>query len=189
MLVSKFIEEIAREYKISREYDPPAKPENLIIISPDGGGVQRARYFAKRFGVEVAWGDKRRDYSKVSVVKDVQINGNFKGKEKVVIDDMVASSGSMCTIVDKLFGEDNIPITLVATHPLLTGEAVNRFDLLYEEKKLRKFITMDTIMRPPSFKDTHPWYEEVSCAPIIARTRSEERRVGKECRSRWSPYH
>ncbi len=164
-----FIDAIATEYLLSRDCEPK-DPPNLVIVSPDGGGIPRARYYAKRFGVDVAWGDKRRDYSKASVVKDVYINGEVEGKEKVVVDDMVASGGSMCAVVDKLFAVDGIPVTLVATHPLLTGDAVGHFDTLYRQGKIRAFFTMDTVTRPPAFGKAHPWYREISCAPMIART-------------------
>lgn len=170
-----FIDAIAREYDFQvcapKENCDPEETPNLVVVSPDGGGVKRARYFAKRFGVDVVWGDKRRDYTRASKVKSVHLSGpDVTGMEKVVVDDMVASGGSMCAVVDKLFELDGKSITLVATHPLLTGQAVDRFDKLHEEEKLRTFLTMDTVMRPESFAKEHPWYREISCADIIAQT-------------------
>jgi ribose-phosphate pyrophosphokinase len=98
--------------------------DNLIVVSPDAGGTERARSFAKRLGVGLAIVDKRREGP--NKAHAMQLIGDVKGKTAVVLDDMIDTAGTM-TEAGNLLGEYGAKdIVACATHPVLSGPAVER---------------------------------------------------------------
>ncbi len=100
--------------------------ENLIVVSPDIGGVVRARALAKRLGVDLAIIDKRRP--KANVAKVMNIIGDVKGRSCVLIDDMVDTANTLCKAADALKEQGAVAVRAYAIHPVLSGEAVNRIN-------------------------------------------------------------
>ena len=100
--------------------------ENLIVVSPDIGGVVRARALAKRLGVDLAIIDKRRP--KANVAKVMNIIGEVKGRSCVLIDDMVDTANTLCKAADALKEHGATAVRAYCTHPVLSGEAVNRIN-------------------------------------------------------------
>jgi ribose-phosphate pyrophosphokinase len=100
--------------------------DNLIVVSPDVGGVVRARALAKRLGVDLAIIDKRRP--KANVAKVMNIIGEVKGRSCVLIDDMVDTANTLCKAADALKEEGATAVRAYCTHPVLSGEAVNRIN-------------------------------------------------------------
>jgi ribose-phosphate pyrophosphokinase len=99
---------------------------NLIVISPDVGGVVRARALAKRLGVDLAIIDKRRP--KANVAKVMNIIGEVAGRSCVLIDDMVDTANTLCKAADALKEQGAIAVRAYCTHAVLSGEAVNRIN-------------------------------------------------------------
>ena len=100
--------------------------DNLIVVSPDVGGVVRARALAKRLGVDLAIIDKRRP--KANVAKVMNIIGEVKGRSCVLIDDMVDTANTLCKAADALKEEGATAVRAYCTHAVLSGEAVNRIN-------------------------------------------------------------
>jgi ribose-phosphate pyrophosphokinase len=100
--------------------------EDLIVISPDVGGVVRARALAKRLGVDLAIIDKRRP--KANVAKVMNIIGEVEGRSCVLIDDMVDTANTLCKAADALKDHGATAVRAYCTHPVLSGEAVNRIN-------------------------------------------------------------
>lgn len=100
--------------------------DNLIVVSPDVGGVVRARALAKRLGVDLAIIDKRRP--KANVAKVMNIIGEVKGRSCVLIDDMVDTANTLCKAADALKEDGATAVRAYCTHPVLSGEAVNRIN-------------------------------------------------------------
>jgi len=100
--------------------------DNLIVISPDVGGVVRARALAKRLGVDLAIIDKRRP--KANVAKVMNIIGEVKGRSCVLIDDMVDTANTLCKAADALKEHGATAVRAYCTHAVLSGEAVNRIN-------------------------------------------------------------
>ena len=98
--------------------------ENLIVVSPDVGGVVRARALAKRLGVDLAIIDKRRP--KANVAKVMNIIGEVEGRSCVLIDDMVDTANTLCKAADALKEQGATAVRAYCTHPVLSGEAVTR---------------------------------------------------------------
>tara|TARA_Y100001970_G_scaffold69204_1_gene88259 strand:+ start:527 stop:1459 length:933 start_codon:yes stop_codon:yes gene_type:complete len=110
-----------------------------IIVSPDVGGVVRARIIAKRIGADLAIVDKRRERAGESEV--MNIIGDVKGKECFMIDDIVDSAGTLCNASDALISEGATKVFSYVTHGVLSGKAVERVN----SSSLTKLLITDTI--------------------------------------------
>ena len=111
----------------------------LVVVSPDAGGTERARAFAKRLNAGLAIIDKRRSGPNVSEV--MHIIGEVKGKVCVIIDDMIDTAGTLCTAAKALQGEGCLDVYACATHGVLSGPALERIS----ESPLQKVIITNTI--------------------------------------------
>jgi ribose-phosphate pyrophosphokinase len=99
---------------------------DLVIVSPDAGGVERARAFAKRLEASLAIVDKRRDAPNVS--EAMNVIGEVDGKTAVILDDMVDTAGTLTQTADALKEKGAGRIYACCTHPVLSGAAVERID-------------------------------------------------------------
>ncbi len=113
--------------------------ENLTIVSPDAGGVGRARVFAKRLDARLAIIDKRRPAPNVAQV--LHVIGDVRDQDVVIFDDMVDTAGTLTLGVEALKREGARRIFAACTHPVLSGEAVERI----ERSGLEKVFVTDTI--------------------------------------------
>jgi ribose-phosphate pyrophosphokinase len=112
---------------------------NVVIISPDVGGVVRARSYAKRLEVDLAIIDKRRPAPNVAEVHN--IIGNVVGKDCIIIDDMVDTAGTLTKAADALLRRGAKSVTAVCSHGVLSGPAVERI----QKSGLSKLLVTDTI--------------------------------------------
>ncbi len=121
--------------------------ENMIVVSPDVGGVVRARALAKRLDdADLAIIDKRRPRPNESKV--MNIIGEVKGRTCVLIDDMVDTAGTLCLAAQALKDEGAIKVVAYITHPLLSGKAVERISV----SALDELVVTDTIPLSPEAK-------------------------------------
>ncbi len=112
---------------------------DLMMVSPDVGGVVRARALAKRLDADLAIVDKRRERAGESEVMNVI--GDVKGRECVLIDDIVDSGGTLCNAADALLKEGAKEVYAYATHGVLSGGAVARIGA----SKLKNLVITDSI--------------------------------------------
>ncbi|HFC92592.1 MAG TPA: ribose-phosphate pyrophosphokinase [Leucothrix mucor] len=114
--------------------------ENPCVVSPDAGGVVRARELAKALGdIELAIIDKRRPAPNVSAV--MHIIGDIKGKTCLIVDDMVDTAGTLCHAANALKEQGAIAVHAYTTHPVLSGTAVNNIST----SSLDSLVVTDTI--------------------------------------------
>ena len=113
--------------------------DRLVIISPDAGGVERARAYAKLLAVSLAIIDKRREG--INEAKAMNIIGDVQGKVAIVIDDMVDTAGTLTKAADLMMERGAESVRAVTTHGLLSGKAYQRI----EESKLSELIVTDSI--------------------------------------------
>jgi len=113
--------------------------KNPIIASPDIGGVARARYFASKLGLDMVIVDKRRERANVSEV--MNIIGDVKGKDVILIDDMVDTAGTMVKAAAALKEKGATTVRAYATHGVLSGPAIERI----RDSVLEELIISDTI--------------------------------------------
>lgn len=114
--------------------------ENLMMISPDAGGVERVRHFAKKLNTEMALIDKRR--TGPNIAEAMNVIGDVKGKECIIIDDMIDTAGTLVQAANALANHGAKTIYAVATHPVFSGPAISRIS---ECSALKEVIITDTI--------------------------------------------
>lgn len=112
---------------------------DIVTVSPDAGGVERARAFAKRVDSSLAIIDKRR--SGPNEAQAMHIIGDVTGKTAVIVDDMIDTAGTLTQAVDSLLKNGAKRVFAVATHPVLSGPAISRI----LESRLEKVFVTDTI--------------------------------------------
>ncbi|MBN2720713.1 MAG: ribose-phosphate pyrophosphokinase [Proteobacteria bacterium] len=110
-----------------------------VIVSPDAGGVERARAFAKRLGAGLAIIDKRRTGPNIS--QAMNIVGDVKGKAAIVIDDMIDTGGTLVEGLKALQAAGAGPLLACATHPVFSGSAVERL----QDSPAEKIVVTDSI--------------------------------------------
>lgn len=111
------------------------------VISPDAGGVERARAYSKRLGASLAIVDKRRERANVSEV--MNIIGDVEGRDCIIIDDIADSGGSLCNAAEALMKKGARSVEAYVTHGVLSGNAVQRI----EQSVLRSLTVTNTIAR------------------------------------------
>ncbi len=97
---------------------------NIVIVSPDAGGVERARSFAKKLNAGLAIIDKRRD--RPNQASAMHVIGDVKDKIAIVVDDMIDTAGTMCAAGEVLLKNGAKEVMACATHPVLSGPAIER---------------------------------------------------------------
>jgi len=112
---------------------------NVTIVSPDTGGVERARAFAKRLDLSLAIIDKRREGPNESQV--MNIIGNVENAKVIILDDMIDTAGTITEAANALQAAGALEISVCCTHPVLSGPALERI----EKSNLKEIIVTDTI--------------------------------------------
>lgn len=135
--------------------------DEFVVVSPDAGGVERARAFAKKINCSMAIIDKRR--SGPNEAKALRLIGDVKEKTAIIVDDMIDTAGTLTQAVDSLQKNGAKRVFAVATHALLSGPAVGRLT----ESSVEKLIVTDTI---PLSADAAACgkIEVTSMAPVVA---------------------
>lgn len=108
------------------EYFRPLNIPELTVISPDAGGVERARAFAKRLNAPLAIIDKRREEANVAEVMNVV--GDVEGRNCLLVDDLIDTAGTLVKGAEALMEKGAASVTACATHAVLSGPAVSRID-------------------------------------------------------------
>lgn len=122
---------------------------NVMVVSPDVGGVVRARSLAKRIDAQLAIVDKRRDRPGESEVMNVI--GEVSGKDCLLFDDIVDSGGTLCNAAEALLAKGATSVTAYITHGVLSGGAVARI----AGSKLKELVITDSIQPTPAIEAAH----------------------------------
>jgi ribose-phosphate pyrophosphokinase len=141
-----------------------------MVVSPDVGGVVRARALARRLGTDLAIVDKRRERAGESEV--MNIIGDVEGKPCVLIDDIIDSGGTICNAAEALLKNGATEVYAYATHGVLTGGAVARI----KASKLKSMVVTDTIAVTADVRDC-PNIRTISIAPLLGEAM---RRINNE---------
>ena len=154
----------------SRDIKDQFDLSNLVAVSPDIGGVVRARAIASKFGASIAIVDKRRPKAGESEV--MNIIGQVDGKDCIILDDIIDSAGTICNAADKLIEIGAKSVTAYVTHGVLSGKALNRI----KDSKLKEVVITDTINNTENAKEL----EKIRIIPISDLLGEAIRRISEE---------
>ncbi|MBM3739787.1 MAG: ribose-phosphate pyrophosphokinase [Acidobacteria bacterium] len=139
-----------------------ADADNMIVVSPDAGGVERARAFAKKLNLPLAIIDKRREEANVAEVMNVI--GDVRGHHCLMLDDLIDTAGTLVKGAEALLSAGARKVTACATHPVLSGPAVQRI----EQSPIEEVVVTNSI--PLSREGAKCGRIRVlSVAPLLAR--------------------
>ena len=144
---------------------------NIIVIGPDSGAMERARYYADMLNCNVGVFSKRRDLTKLvdgknPIVEHVYLGADVKDKTCIVVDDMIASGSSMIEVGERLREMGSSNIFFVSTFSLFTA-GIECFEKAYKDKIFDKLYTTNLTYIPSEYK-TKEWLEVVNCSKRIA---------------------
>lgn len=134
----------------------------VVVVSPDVGGVARARKFAVMLDTDIAIVDKRRSYDVANVSEVMDIVGNIKGRTAILVDDIIDTAGTICHAAEGLKERGCARVFACATHAVLSGPAKERI----EKSCIERMIFTDTIPIPEDRRSEK--IMQLSIAPIFA---------------------
>ena len=137
------------------------KDKDLVVISPDVGGVVRARGIAKRINGDLAIVDKRRDKANESEV--MNIIGDINNRDCIIVDDIVDTAGTLCNAAEALINEGAKSVSAYITHGVLSGPAIERL----QNSKLKELVITDSIAPTKLILDASN-IRIINLAPLIA---------------------
>ena len=155
---------------LTKDMETRFNSEQLMIVSPDVGGVVRARAYAKRLNADLAIIDKRREQAGVSEV--MNIIGDVKDRRCILVDDIVDSAGTLCNAAEALMEAGATSVSAYVTHGVLSGGAVARVT----SSPLENLVITDSILATEAMRASHN-IEQLTIAPLIAEA---IRRISEE---------
>ncbi len=138
------------------------KVKNLVVVSPDVGGIKMARAYAKRLNSPLAIVDKRRVSGETTEVMNILGEEEIKGRNVMIIDDLVATAGSLVEAANALKKAGAKDIYAAITHPVFSGAAIKRI----EASAIKRLFVTDTI--PLNNEKRHKKIKVLSIAPLLA---------------------
>ncbi len=141
------------------DYIGTKKVKEMVVVSPDVGGIKMARAYAKRLRAELAIVDKRRLNDRDT--EAMNILGEVKGKNVLLVDDLVATAGSLTEAIKALKAHGAREIRAAITHAVLSGPAIERI----EKSALKELVVTDTIPIPPEKRNKK--IKVLSVAPVL----------------------
>ena len=145
--------------------------DNMMIISPDEGAMNRAVYFAGVLGVDVGMFYKRRDYATVvngknPIVAHEYLGRKLDGKDVIIVDDMISSGESMLDVASELKKRNAGRIFVASTFGLFT-DGLEKFDMAYEDGLIHKVITTNLVYQTPELLK-RPYYISADMSKYVA---------------------
>ncbi|HEY6723063.1 MAG TPA: ribose-phosphate diphosphokinase, partial [Polyangiaceae bacterium] len=135
--------------------------ESAVFVSPDAGGVERARAYSKRLGASLAIIDKRRERANVSEV--MHLIGDVRDRDCIIVDDMIDTAGTLCNAARAVMEHGARSVVAVATHGVLSGPAVQRI----AESPLKQVVVTNSIKASDEARAC-PKITQVSIAKLLA---------------------
>ncbi len=136
--------------------------DQFTVVSPDAGGVERARAFAKRLETPLAIIDKRREQPNESAV--MHIIGEVEGRDCLIVDDLIDTAGTLVKSAHALLDAGAASVSACSTHPVLSGGAVERI----QNSRIREVVVSDSIPTRPDMAAC-PKIKVLTVAPLLAR--------------------
>jgi ribose-phosphate pyrophosphokinase len=144
------------------EYFQTLELANLTVVAPDAGGVERARFFAKKMDCALAIMDKRR--TEVNEAEIMHVIGDVDGRTAVVVDDMIDTAGTLVKTVEALYAHGAVSVYACCTHAVLSGKAVPRIC----QSKIEQVVVTNSIPISEEARSCGR-IKVLSVAPLLAR--------------------
>ena len=146
--------------------------DNMTVISPDTGAMDRAVYYANVLGLDVGMFYKRRDHTRIvngknPIVQHEYIGGPLENKRVLIIDDMIASGESVIDVINEIQKQNVSDVYAAVTFAFFTN-GLEKFDKLYEEGKLKKIYSTNLTYVSPELM-SRPWFVPVDMSKFIAK--------------------
>jgi ribose-phosphate pyrophosphokinase len=145
---------------ILADYFERKKLEDIVVVSPDHGGVTRTRKMAEQLKAPIAIIDKRRP--KPNVAEVMNIIGNVEGRTAIIIDDIIDTAGTVAMAADALIENGAKEVYACCTHPVLSGPAIERI----EKSHIKELVVTNSIALPAEKKTDK--IRQLSVAPLLA---------------------
>jgi len=142
--------------------------ENLVIMPPDLGGAPKAKHYAKQLKTRLVFSYKDRNYDVPNSLESIQIVGEVKGKDVLIIDDMIDTAETLINVVKKAKENGAKKIYVACSLALFNGNALEKITKTYEKGHLTAVIGTDAVYHKNDFQENNPWYKEVSVAGYFA---------------------
>ena len=155
------VDNLAAAPLFSKDIEERYAGRNVMIVSPDVGGVLRARIIARRINCDLAIIDKRREREGVSEV--MNIIGDVEGRDCIIIDDIVDSGGTLCNAADALLANGARSVSVYVSHGVLSGGAVARI----AASPIEMLTITDSIAATEAVRLAH-YVRQLSIAPLLA---------------------
>ena len=140
------------------KYLKAKKLKNMVVVSPDAGGVERARAFAKHLDADLAIVDKRRPRPNEAAI--MNLIGDVKGKSAIILDDLVDTAGTLTKVANAIKDKGASQVIAAASHGVLSGDAIKRID----DSALKELIITDSI----PLRGKSPKLKVLTIAPLLA---------------------
>ncbi len=145
--------------------------DNFLVVSPDMGAIERARYYAEMLGCDVGAFYKRRDLSKIvdgknPILEHVYMGADVEGHNIIIVDDMIASGQSMIEVAIELKKRKANKVFMIATFALFTS-GIEKFNEAYKIDAFNKLYSTNLSYVPDNIKKQE-WYQEVDCSQHLA---------------------
>jgi len=147
-------------FRIFADYLRTKNLQNLTVVAPDAGGGRRAEAVANQLGAPIAFGYKRRPEEDQAEV--IAVSGDVKGRDCVVVEDIITTGGTISKLAQSLRNQGARRVLIAATHPVLTGDAVDRL----KKAQIDEVIVTDSVPIAP--ERLGPPITVLSVAPLLA---------------------
>jgi ribose-phosphate pyrophosphokinase len=170
------LENLHASYQIIRQLSliTPIDDENLVVVSPDTGAVDRNKFYATALKKPLALLYKERDYSRVSRnalennIADIKLLGDVKGKVVFMADDMLGTGGTLLKAMKFLKEQGAHRVICAVSLPLFSGDAISFFDQAYKDGYFYRIIATNAIYQEELLK--REWYVSVNITKLFAQT-------------------
>ncbi len=143
--------------------------ENLVVMSPDVGGARRAKHYAKQLRTRLVLAYKDRNYDIPNSLESIQIVGEVKGKDVLIVDDMIDTAETLIEVIKAAKEKRARRIYAACSLPLFNRDALEKITKAYEKGYLTGVIGTDAVYHGDEFQENNPWYKEVSVASYFAK--------------------
>lgn len=162
------MEDLHASHTLIKYFKSNYDDNNLVIVAPDVGGAEKARFYSKTMQTDLAIVDKARDYSKTSTIESMRLVGEVKNKDVLIPDDMISTGGTMVNAAKLLKDKGARNIYITCSLPFFNGHARDILSKAYEENIINRVIGTDAVFHGKKFVEENKWYDEVSIAPLFA---------------------